>query len=228
MSTTPSKGTALVTGASSGIGAVYAERLARRGYDLIVVARSRDKLDKLANRISNSTERSVEVLAADLSDRDDLARVEKTLRADSSITMLVNNAGFSYLAPFEQVSEEQFKALIDTNFHGIVNLMRAAIPAMPGPTAPKLMPDTKPASAPCWQCWRVTTEMRLRTPSRLPRSSLTCLAGRTPKPPYSPERCALWLRDGRKDASEGSCRMEKGHKSTDRGQQPISAGRPFD
>jgi len=69
-------GTALVTGASSGIGAIYADRLARRGYDLILVARSRDKLDALARRISDETGRAVEVLPADLNDRASLATVE--------------------------------------------------------------------------------------------------------------------------------------------------------
>src|ERR1700730_10768924 len=128
MSTTPSKGTALVTGASSGIGAVYAERLARRGYDLIVVARSRDKLDKLANRISNSTERSVEVLAADLSDRDDLARVEKTLRADSSITMLVNNAGFGTFAPLLDSDVNRMSEMISLNGALGSRLNYAAVP----------------------------------------------------------------------------------------------------
>src|SRR5580704_9078064 len=84
--TTQGKGTALITGASSGIGAVYADRLARRGYDLIIVARGRAKLDALATRLTNETKRSVEVLAADLNDTSDLSRVEETLKSDASIT----------------------------------------------------------------------------------------------------------------------------------------------
>src|SRR5258708_40128724 len=72
----PSKpGTALITGASSGIGAIYADRLARRGHDLILVARSRDRLDTLAKRVSDQTGRAVEVVVADLNDRADLRRV---------------------------------------------------------------------------------------------------------------------------------------------------------
>jgi uncharacterized protein len=67
------KGTALITGASSGIGAVYADRLARRGYDLIIVARRRRRLDALAKRLTNETKRSVEVLAADLNNKTDLS-----------------------------------------------------------------------------------------------------------------------------------------------------------
>jgi short-subunit dehydrogenase len=71
------KGTALITGASTGIGAIYADRLAARGYDLILVARNKDKLQALAAQISDKTGRSVEVLAADLGDAADLARVER-------------------------------------------------------------------------------------------------------------------------------------------------------
>jgi short-subunit dehydrogenase len=78
--TTTSKGTALITGASTGIGAIYADRLAARGYDLILVARNKDKLQALAAQISDKTGRSVEVLAADLGDAADLARVERSAR----------------------------------------------------------------------------------------------------------------------------------------------------
>src|SRR5258708_36599221 len=95
---TQGKGAALIAGASSGIGAVYADRLACRGYDLIIVARSRGKLDALASRLTNETKRSVEVLAADLNDKRDLARVEERLKKDASITFLLNNAGFGAFA----------------------------------------------------------------------------------------------------------------------------------
>src|SRR6266581_7385364 len=91
-------GAALITGASSGIGAAYAERLARRGYDLTLVARNRSRLNALAARISDETGRAVEVLAADLSKKEDLARVETALKRDASLTMLVNNAGIGAAA----------------------------------------------------------------------------------------------------------------------------------
>src|ERR1700760_1539717 len=90
-----SSGTALITGASKGIGAVYADRLARRGYDLILVARDAARLEALAGRLKGETGRSVEVLPADLTVRTDLARIEARLASDPHITLLVNNAGMS-------------------------------------------------------------------------------------------------------------------------------------
>jgi short-subunit dehydrogenase len=92
-------GTALITGASSGIGALYAEKLAQRGYDLILVARNREQLNALASSISTRTGRAVEVLPTDLNDRNELARVEEQLRTDASITLLVNNAGMGTHTP---------------------------------------------------------------------------------------------------------------------------------
>src|SRR6201986_3230732 len=99
MSTSENKGTALVTGASSGIGAIYADRLARRGYDLVLVARNGKRLEEVAQRIRATTQRSVEVIVADLAKKADLARVEANLRADSRITLLVNNAGVGAVTP---------------------------------------------------------------------------------------------------------------------------------
>lgn len=92
-------GTALITGASTGIGAVYADRLARRGHNLVLVARNRDRLDTLARRLSDDTGRSVEVLPADLNSASDLGRLETRLREDASIDMLVNNAGIGTHTP---------------------------------------------------------------------------------------------------------------------------------
>jgi uncharacterized protein len=89
------KGTALVTGASSGIGAVYADRLAHRGYDLILVARNAARMEALATRLRAETGRTVDVLPADLAVPADVAKVRDRLGSDPAITLLVNNAGIS-------------------------------------------------------------------------------------------------------------------------------------
>lgn len=86
---------ALITGASSGIGATFAGRLARRGHDLVLVARDALRLAALADRLAGETGRTIEILPADLTDRAQLARVEERLAADPAITLLVNNAGMS-------------------------------------------------------------------------------------------------------------------------------------
>jgi short-subunit dehydrogenase len=89
------KGTALVTGASSGIGAVYADRLARRGYDLVLVARDQVRLEAIATRLRAETGRTVDVLPADLAIPEKLAVVQKRVENDPTLTLLVNNAGIS-------------------------------------------------------------------------------------------------------------------------------------
>jgi uncharacterized protein len=88
-------GTAVVTGASSGIGAVYADRLAHRGYDLLLVARNQSRLEAHAEKIRATTGRTVEVLVADLADPTKVTALSDRIEADASITMLVNNAGVS-------------------------------------------------------------------------------------------------------------------------------------
>src|SRR3984893_19512484 len=99
MSTTKTKGTALIPGPSTGIGAIYADRLAKRGYDLILVARNRSRLAALARRLENETGRSVQTIAADLNNKADLARIETALHTNARITLLVNNAGVGATAP---------------------------------------------------------------------------------------------------------------------------------
>jgi uncharacterized protein len=123
---TASRGTALVTGASSGIGAVYADRLARRGYDLILVARNRDRLDTLATRLTAETGRTVEVLAADLSVDMDIRRVEEVLRTDSSITLLVNNAGIGATSPLLASDPAKMDSMITLNVTALMRLAGAA------------------------------------------------------------------------------------------------------
>ncbi|MDF2077458.1 SDR family oxidoreductase [Pseudomonas mendocina] len=125
---TASKGTALVTGASSGIGALYAERLAQRGYDLILVARNRDRLNDLARRITDDTQRVVEVLQADLGDAASLATVEAKLKQDASITLLVNNAGIGTHTPLLASDVGLMARMIDLNVTALMRLSYAAIP----------------------------------------------------------------------------------------------------
>ena len=87
------KPTVLITGASSGIGAVYADRFARRGHDLVLVARDVSRMERLADRLRREAGVRVDVLQADLTAERDLERVEQRLREDGRIGVLVNNAG---------------------------------------------------------------------------------------------------------------------------------------
>jgi short-subunit dehydrogenase len=112
---TPSLGTAIVTGASSGIGKTYAERLAARGYDLLLVARRLDRLDALAAQIASSTGRKVATLQADLSQRAGVAAVENVLNEDPSVTLLVNNAGISLETSVLNTPPEMIERLIAVN-----------------------------------------------------------------------------------------------------------------
>src|SRR5437899_3073797 len=129
MSNFPSKGVALITGASRGIGAVYADRLAKRGYDLILVARSEARLKALCARLTSETGRSVTPLPADLNDKADLAKVETTLRDDQTITMLVNNAGVGSVAPLLHADVEKMDDMIALNISALTRLTYAAAPA---------------------------------------------------------------------------------------------------
>ncbi len=123
------KGTALITGASRGIGAVYADRLAKRGYDLVLVARSEVRLKDLSVRLTSETGRSVAPLAADLNDKADLAKVERRLRDDQTITMLVNNAGVGSVASLLKADVEMMDDMIALNVTALTRLTYAAAPA---------------------------------------------------------------------------------------------------
>ena len=119
--------TALITGASAGIGAVYADRLARRGHDLILVARDETRLNALAERLRTETGRSVEVQVADLSARPDLLRVERRLREDPSIAMLVNNAGIAVAGPVHGSDVDRLEAMVTLNITAALRLAHAAV-----------------------------------------------------------------------------------------------------
>jgi short-subunit dehydrogenase len=128
MSNATNPGTALVTGASSGIGAQYAEQLAQRGYDVILVARNRERLDALAARLTTRTGRAFEVVAADLGSPAGVQRVEQILQTDSSITMLVNNAGNGSTAALIDADAAQMEAMITLNVVALTRLAKAALP----------------------------------------------------------------------------------------------------
>ena len=122
------KGFALITGASAGIGAIYADRLAHRGYDLILVARRADRLRAIAGRITAETGRKVEIVIADLSDRADLRRVEDILRNDTRISILVNNAGLGPVTPLLNSNVEAMSDVITVNVDALMRLTYAAAP----------------------------------------------------------------------------------------------------
>lgn len=128
--TTLSKGLAVITGASSGIGAVYADRLARRGYDLLLVARSRGRLEKVAMKVAADTSRTVEILDADLTNSADLAKLEQRLREDDTVTMLVNNAGLGATAPLLRANIADMSHMIALNVEALTRLTYAAAPGM--------------------------------------------------------------------------------------------------
>jgi len=129
MSNSSSKGTALITGASRGIGAVYADRLAKRGYDLMLVARSEAPLQALAATLSRSTGRRTTPIVADVNNKQDLARVEAKLKDDPSITMLVNNAGCASVAPLLDADIEKMEDMIALNISALTRLTYVAAPA---------------------------------------------------------------------------------------------------
>jgi hypothetical protein len=116
---------ALVTGASAGIGATFARRLARDGYDLILVARRRDRLDQLAQEIGGA-----EVLVADLTSDADMKRVEDRIAAETRLELLVNNAGFGILGPFFEMPVEGQDQMHRLHILATLRLTHAALRGM--------------------------------------------------------------------------------------------------
>jgi short-subunit dehydrogenase len=122
------KGIALITGASTGIGAVYADRLAARNHDLILVARSPDRLETVAAKIRKSHGRNVEVIVADLGSRTGISSVEKVLREDSRISVLVNNAGIGATQAIVDSDPDAMSRMIGLNVDALTRLTIAAVP----------------------------------------------------------------------------------------------------
>lgn len=128
MSGNKQKGVALVTGASMGIGAVYADRLARRGHDLVLVARDGARLGALAARLAAETGRHVEVLVADLAKPDDLLAVEARIRREPRLELLVNNAGILVAGTMAAADIDATQRMIDLNVSALTRLTLAALP----------------------------------------------------------------------------------------------------
>ncbi len=125
---TSSRKTALITGASSGIGAIYADRLARRGYDLILVARDAARLTAVAQAAIRHGV-AAETIRADLNDPTCVRRVEERLRTDSSITMLVNNAGIGAAPGLANADVDALERMIQVNVTAPTRLAAAAASA---------------------------------------------------------------------------------------------------
>lgn len=126
MNSVQSQGMALVTGASSGIGAVYAQRLASRGFDLLLVARDQRRLDEAASKLRTEYGVQVEVLKADLTQKDDVLKLEQRLRSDSGISLLLNNAGVAADGLLANADTDQLEQMIQLNVTAVTRLASAA------------------------------------------------------------------------------------------------------
>jgi short-subunit dehydrogenase len=118
----------LVTGASSGIGATYADRFARRGHYLVLVARDKARMEALAARLRQETGVTIDVLQADLTKPDELATVETRLRDDTRIGVLINNAGMSVGGRFVEQTTDDIARLVALNTTALVRLANAVAP----------------------------------------------------------------------------------------------------
>jgi len=122
--------TVLITGASTGIGATYAERFAQRGHNLVLVARDKSRLDALSSRLREKHGVSIDVIQADLTQTRDLTTVEARLRDDTSIGILLNNAGAAQSGSFVEQSTDSVANLVALNTTALVRLASAIAPRL--------------------------------------------------------------------------------------------------
>jgi len=127
MATNPS---VLITGASSGIGATYADRFARRGHDLVLVARDKARMEKLAARLRDETGVAVDILQADLTRPEELSMVETRLRDDRRISVLVNNAGATVPGAFAEQATDDVGRIVTLNTTAVARLASAVAPRL--------------------------------------------------------------------------------------------------
>ena len=132
MAGTNERPVALVTGASSGLGAAFAERLAREGYDLIVAARRGERLEDLRERLEKNEGIKVDVMVADLANSSDLRLVEERAANESRLELLVNNAGFAGYMPVIELGPDRAEELIKLQVLAVVRLTHAALSGMLG------------------------------------------------------------------------------------------------
>jgi short-subunit dehydrogenase len=123
------RGKAVITGASAGIGKVFADRLGKRGYDLILIARRADRLNLLSAELQAAYSVSVQTMPVDLADPTQLGAVVDTIAADETVSLLLNNAGTATLGAFADATAEDISAMIDLN---IVALTRLSLAVLPG------------------------------------------------------------------------------------------------
>jgi short-subunit dehydrogenase len=121
-------GTAVVTGASTSIGAIYADRLARRGFDLLIIARHSKRLTDLASELTKKTGRRVDIISANLTNKQDLRKIESRLHSDTSISLLVNNAGFGGTKSIVHSSIDDLEDRIALNVTALTRLTAAVLP----------------------------------------------------------------------------------------------------
>lgn len=128
MSSQNFKGTVVITGASGGIGAVYADRFAKRGFDLLLIARDGDRLGTVARKVSSQHGVAVETLVVDLTDKAALLALEGRLKADKNVSILVNNAGFGGTRSLVDSDVDDLENMIFLNVTALTRLTAAVLP----------------------------------------------------------------------------------------------------